>query len=38
MANDFENAAYIGGKLLIIAVFAAGAIRLGSITLRRRTS
>ena len=38
MANDSEDAAYIGGKLLIIAAFAVGAILLGSITLRRRTS
>ncbi len=38
VANDSEDAAYIGGKLLIIAAFAVGAILLGSITLRRRTS
>lgn len=38
VANDSEDAAYVGGKLLIIAAFAVGAILLGSITLRRRTS
>jgi len=38
VANDSEDAAYVGGKLLIIAAFAVGAILFGSITLRRRTS
>ena len=38
VANASEDAAYVGGKLLIIPAFAIGAILLGSITLRRRTS
>jgi hypothetical protein len=37
VSRDSEDAAYIGGKLLIIAAFAVGAVALGSITLRRRT-
>jgi ABC-2 type transport system permease protein len=37
VARDSEDASYVGGKLLIIAAFAAGAVVLGSITLRRRT-
>jgi ABC-2 type transport system permease protein len=37
VSRDSEDAAYVGGKLLIIAAFAVGAIVLGSITLRRRT-
>lgn len=37
VAKNSEDAAYVGGKLLIIAAFAIGAIVLGSITLRRRT-
>jgi ABC-2 type transport system permease protein len=37
VARDSEDAAWIGGKLLIIGAFAVGAVVLGSITLRRRT-
>ena len=37
VAQDSEDAAYVGGKLLIIGAFAVGAIALGSITLHRRT-
>lgn len=37
ISRNSEDAAYIGGKLLIIAGFALGAIIVGSITLRRRT-
>lgn len=37
VARDDQDAGYVGGKLLIIAAFAVGAIVLGSITLRRRT-
>lgn len=37
VARDTEDAAYVGGKLLIIAAFAIGAIVLGSVTLRRKT-
>jgi ABC-2 type transport system permease protein len=37
VARDSEDAAYVAGKLLIVAAFAVGAIVLGSITLRRRT-
>jgi ABC-2 type transport system permease protein len=37
VARDSEDAAYVGGKLLIIAAFAVGAVVLGSISLRRRT-
>src|SRR5690606_38236556 len=37
VSRDSEDAAYVGGKLLIIAAFAVGAVALGSITLRRRT-
>jgi ABC transporter DrrB family efflux protein len=38
IASDTEDADYVGGKLLIIAAFAVGAIVLGSITLRRKTA
>ncbi len=37
VATDSEGAGYIGGKLLIIAAYAIGAVVLGSITLRRKT-
>jgi ABC-2 type transport system permease protein len=37
VAADSEDAAYVGGKLLIIAAYAIGAVILGSITLRRKT-
>lgn len=37
VADGSEDAAYVGGKLLIIAAFAIGAIVLGAVTLRRRT-
>ncbi len=37
VSTGSEDDAYVGGKLLIIAAFAVGAILLGSITLRRRT-
>ena len=37
VARDSEDAAYVGGKLLIIAAFALGCIVLGSVTLHRRT-
>jgi ABC-2 type transport system permease protein len=37
VAQNSEDAAYIGGKLLIIAAFAIGFVVLGSVTLRRRT-
>lgn len=35
VARDDQDESYVGGKLLIIAAFAIGAIVLGSITLRR---
>ncbi len=38
VAANSEDAAYVGGKLLIIGAFAVGAVALGSITLRRRTA
>ena len=38
VAGDTEDAAYVGGKLLIIGAFALGAVILGAITLRRRTA
>ncbi|MDQ1608641.1 MAG: type transport system permease protein [Microbacteriaceae bacterium] len=38
VATNSEDAAYVGGELLIIAAFAVGAVVLGSITLQRRTS
>ena len=38
VATDSQDAAYIGGQLLIIGAFALGAIILGSLTLQRRTA
>jgi ABC-type multidrug transport system permease subunit len=38
VATDSEGAGYVGGKLLIIAAYAIGAVVLGSITLRRKTA
>ena len=38
VARNSEDAAYVGGKLLIIGAFAIGAIIFGSITLRRKTA
>ena len=37
VASDSQDAAYIGGELLIIGAWIVGAVVLGSITLRRRT-
>jgi ABC transporter DrrB family efflux protein len=37
VARDSEDAAWVGGKLLVIGAFAVGAVVLGSVTLRRRT-
>lgn len=37
VATGSEDAAYVGGELLIIAAWIVGAVVLGSITLRRRT-
>lgn len=37
VARDDQDAGYVGGKLLIIASFAVGAVILGSISLKRRT-
>jgi ABC-2 type transport system permease protein len=37
VANDTEDAAYIGGELLIIGAYALAAVILGSLTLQRRT-
>ena len=37
VANDSEDAAYVGGQLLIIGAYALGAVILGSLTLQRRT-
>jgi len=37
VASDSQDAAYIGGELLIIGAWIVGAVILGSITLRRRT-
>ncbi|HXD60950.1 MAG TPA: ABC transporter permease [Lacisediminihabitans sp.] len=37
VSTGAEDDAYVGGKLLIIAAFAVGAVLLGAITLRRRT-
>jgi ABC-2 type transport system permease protein len=37
VAADSEDAAFVGGELLIIAAWVVGAVVLGSITLRRRT-
>lgn len=38
VAADSQDAAYVGGELLIIGAWIVGAVVLGSITLRRRTS
>jgi ABC-2 type transport system permease protein len=38
VANDTEDAAYIGGQLLIIGAYALAAIIFGSLTLQRRTA
>lgn len=38
VASGSEDAAYVGGELLIIGAFALGAVVLGSLTLRRRTA
>ena len=35
VAQDSEDAAYVGGKLLILAAFSVGAIVLGAVSLRR---
>lgn len=37
LSTGSEDDAYVGGKLLIIAAFAVGAVLLGALTLRRRT-
>ena len=37
VAQDSEDAAYVGGKLLILAAFSVGAIVLGAVSLRRTT-
>jgi ABC-2 type transport system permease protein len=37
VATDSQDAAYLGGELLIIGAWIVGAVVLGSITLRRRT-
>lgn len=37
VASDSQDAAYVGGELLIIGAWIVGAIVLGSITLRRQT-
>ncbi len=37
VAGDTQDAAYVGGELLIIGAWIVGAVVLGSITLRRRT-
>ncbi|MDH6236053.1 ABC transporter permease [Cryobacterium sp. CG_9.6] len=37
VATDSQDAAYIGGELLIIGAWIVGAVILGSITLQRRT-
>lgn len=38
VARDSEDAAYVGGKLLILAAFALGAVVLGAISLRRTSA
>ncbi|NQX11254.1 ABC transporter permease [Microbacteriaceae bacterium VKM Ac-2855] len=38
VATASEDAAYVGGEMLVIGAFAAGAVVLGSLTLRRRTA
>ncbi|SEN10260.1 ABC transporter permease [Cryobacterium luteum] len=37
VATDAQDAAYVGGELLIIGAWIVGAVVLGSVTLRRRT-
>jgi ABC-2 type transport system ATP-binding protein/ABC-2 type transport system permease protein len=37
VAQDSEDAAWVGGRLLIIGAFAIGFVILGSVTLRRKT-
>ena len=37
VATDSQDAAYVGGELLIIGAWIVGAVVLGSVTLRRRT-
>lgn len=37
VASASQGAGYVGGKLLIIAAFAVGAVALGAATLRRKT-
>jgi ABC-2 type transport system ATP-binding protein/ABC-2 type transport system permease protein len=37
VAADSQDAAYVGGELLIIGAWIVGAVVLGSVTLRRRT-
>jgi len=37
VASDSQDAAYVGGELLIIGAWIVGAVVLGSITLRRKT-
>ncbi len=37
VATDSQDASYIGGELLIMAAWIAGAVVFGSVTLRRRT-
>lgn len=38
VATNSEDAAYVGGQLLIIGAFALGAVIVGSLTLQRRTA
>ncbi|MDN4615830.1 ABC transporter permease [Leifsonia sp. F6_8S_P_1B] len=38
VATNSEDAAYVGGQLLIIGAFALGAVVVGSLTLQRRTA
>ena len=38
VARDSEDAAYVGGKLLILAAFALGAVILGAVSLRRTSA
>jgi ABC transporter DrrB family efflux protein len=38
VATNSEDAAYVGGQLLIIGSFALGAVVVGSLTLQRRTA
>jgi ABC-2 type transport system permease protein len=37
VATGLDDDGYVGGQLLVLAAFAAGAVALGAITLRRRT-